>query len=276
MAIPAAALAAKAAVVLATDKRTWKVIGVIIAAALMPFILVIVCILGLVSGAAHHNNAALNLTFNGGAIPASMPAEYQTYIAEMRDCFAALEDAVAEISSECEWEEGTELDMIRVKAVFYALYFGDDNLSLRASEARAFVDCFIEYETRTRPVEGDDDDDSDSDDEDQEEEYTVAIPIADLQTVYANVGAYIGRTLTPEDMTNINEIYLRVSRGDFSVGFGAVTITGDSNGTHALIAELTAGDDSPAPTGGYGSPIPGDWRSLVSCEFGTGYEGQKL
>ncbi len=38
MAIPAAALAAKAAVVLATDKRTWKVIGVIIAAALMPFI----------------------------------------------------------------------------------------------------------------------------------------------------------------------------------------------------------------------------------------------
>ena len=266
MALPAAALAAKAALVLATDKRTWKAVGVIIAAAVTPMIIVVVCILGLVSGTAEHNNAALNLTFNGGAIPASMPAEYQTYITEMRDCFAALEAAVADIGSECEWEEDSALDMIRVKAVFYALYFGDDNLTLRASEARRFVDCFIEYEGRTRIVE-------DEDGEEIEEEYTVAIPIADLQTAYANVGAHIGRTLTPEDMANINEIYLRVTHGDFSTGFGSVSLTGGANNTHALIAELTADDTSPAPTGGYSSPIPGDWSGLVSCEFGTGYAG---
>ncbi len=269
MALPVAALAAKAALVLATDKRTWKAVGVIIAAALTPFIIIIVCILSLVSGTANHNNAALNLTFNGGTIPATMPAEYQTYINEMRSCFTALEGAEAEIGSECEWEDGAVLDMVRVKAVFYALYFGDNNLSLRASGAREFVDCFLTYETRTRPCTEPDHHD---DDEDCEEEYTVAIPIADLQTVYANVGAHIGRTLTPEDMANSGEIYLRVTRGDFSVGFGTVSMTG-SNNTHALIAELTADDDSPAPTGGYSSPIPGDWRSLVSCEFGTGYVG---
>jgi len=269
MALPAAAIAAKAALALATDKRTWKVIGVIIAAAATPFILIIVCVLGLVSGTANHNNAALNLTFNGGTIPASMPAEYQTYITEMRDCFTALDAAVTAIGSECEWEDG-ELDMIRVKAVFYALYFGDDNLSLRASEARSFVDCFLTYETRTRPCT-----DSSHHDEDEDcyETYRVAIPITDLPTVYANVGAHIGRTLTPEDMANINEIYLRVTRGDFSVGFGAVSLTGGANNTHGLIADLTAGDDSPAPSGGYVSPVPGDWRSMVSCEFGTGYAG---
>jgi murein DD-endopeptidase MepM/ murein hydrolase activator NlpD len=208
-----------------------------------------------------------------------MPAEYHTYITEMRACFAALEAAAEDIAAECEWEEGTELDrgglpdMIRLKAVFYALYFGDDNLSLRASEAREFVDCFVEYETRTREDEDAGGDDGDVGDEQDGGEYTVAIPIADLQTVYANVGAHIGRALTPEDMANINEIYLRVTRGDFSVGFGSVSLTGGSNGTHGLISDLTAGDERPAPTGAYGSPIPGDWRGLVSCEFGTGYVG---
>ncbi len=265
MALPVAAFAAKAAVALVTDKRMWKAVAMIIAAALTPFILIIVCILGLVSGTANHNNAALELTFVGGELPATMPAEYRAYITGMRTCFSALEGAVTDIGSECEWEDG-QPDMVRVKAVFYALYFGDGNLSLRASAARDFVDCFIEYETRTRIVE-------DENGEEYTEEYTVAIPIAELQTVYANVGAHVGRTLTPEDMININEIYLRVSRGDFSVGFGAVTITGEANNTHALIAELTAGDTSPAPTGGYTSPIPGDWRGLVSCEFGTGYAG---
>lgn len=270
MAGPGAVLAAKAALALATDKRTWKAAAIAVAAICMPLILVVVCVLGIASGTAHHNNAAVNLTFNGGAIPASMPAEYRTYITEMRDCFAALDAALAAISRECEWEDGdgnsAELDMIRVKSVFYALYFGDDNLSLRKSEARAFLECFFVYDTNTRPCDDDDCDDDDC------EEYDIAIPITDLQTVYASVGSHIGRALTPEDMANINEIYLRVTQGDFSVE-GNVSLEGGSNGTHALIAELTAGDDSPAPTGGYVSPIDGDWRSMVSCEYGTGYAG---
>ena len=263
MALPSAVLAAKAALVLATDERTWKTIAVIIAAAFTPFIFIIVAILGMGSSAAHHNNAALNLTFNGGVIPASMPDEYRRHILEMRDCFTALDSAKAAIGREAEWEG--ELDMIRVKAVFYALFFGDDNLRLRASEARAFVDLFIIYETRTWPCTASgchDDDDS------CYETYLVAIPITDLQVIYARVGAHIGRALTPEDMANITEIYLRVTRGDFSVDFGAVSLTSGPNNTHALIRELTAGDTSPAPAGGFGSPIRAAWRPLVTSEFG--------
>ena len=263
MALPPAATAAKIALTLATDKRTWKVIGVIIAAALIPFIIVIVAILGMWSGAAHHNNAALDLTFNGGNIPASMPAEYRVHITEMRAAFAALDSAVEAIGREAEWEG--ELDMIRVKSVFYALYFGDDNLRLRASEARAFALLFIRYETRTRPCTSSGCHD---DDDDCYEEYLVAIPLADLQIVYANVAAHIGRALTIEDKTNINEIYLRVTRGDFSVDFGAIDKYGGANNTHALIRELTADDDSPAPTGGLGSPVRTAWRPLVTSEFG--------
>ena len=87
------------------------------------------------------------------------------------------------------------------------------------------------------------------------------------------MGATTGRALGPEDMANNKEIYYRVAHGDFSVESGNGSLEGGSNGTHALIAELTAGDDSPAPTGGYSSPIDGDWRSMVSCEYGTGYAG---
>jgi murein DD-endopeptidase MepM/ murein hydrolase activator NlpD len=263
MAGPGALFAAKAALALATDKRTWKAVAIAVAAICIPLILVVVCILGMASATAHHNNAAVNLTFNGGNIPASMPAEYRTYITEMRDCFAALDTALAAL--DVEWEDG-DLDMIRVKAVFYALFFGDENLSLRKSEARAFLKCFYETETRTREVE-------DEDGNIIEETYTAAIPITDLQTVYANVGTHIGRALTPEDMANISEIYLRVTRGDFSVDSGNVPLEGGSNDTHTLIDELTAGDDSPAPAGNYTSPIDGDWRSVVSCEYGTGYAG---
>lgn len=265
MAVSGAALAAKAAAALLTDKRTWRVIAVLIAAILTPVILVIACILNLASAAAHHNNAALNLTFNGGNITASIPAEFHGYITEMQSCFDALDAAVEEIGEACEWEDG-ELDMVRVKAVFYALFFGSEELSLRRSAARSFTDCFLEYEDRTRPCGDDDCDDEDC------EEYTVAIPIVDLPTAYANVGDHIGRPLTPEDMANISEIYLRVTRGDFSVGT-AMPLDGGSNGTHDLIAELTAGDQRPAPTDGYASPVAGDWRSLISCEYGTGYAG---
>lgn len=264
MAGPAAVLAAKAALVVATDKRTWKSAGVMLATALVPVILVLVLILGMANGTAHHNNTAVKLAFNGGFLPLTMPGEYREYITEMRDCFSALDHAVEAVGRENEWEG--ELDMTRVKAVFYALFFGENDLSLRRSEARAFLDCFISYEERARDC-------GDADCEDDPcEEYTVAIPIADLPAVYSNVGAHIGRAITPEDMANISEIYLRVGRGDFTVDSGAVSLEGGSNGTHALIADLTANDDSPAPNRGYTPPID-NWRGIVSCEYGTGYEG---
>lgn len=117
--------------------------AVVIAAILTPFILIIIMLCSLMSGMASHNNVAVDYTFNGGILPITMPAEYKTYITEMRSCFSSLDSAIAAVESEM--EDGDSLDSIRVKAVFYALYFGSDSLRLRSAAARDFVECFVTY-----------------------------------------------------------------------------------------------------------------------------------
>lgn len=264
MAAPAALLAAKAAIAALSDERGRKVIGGIVIAILSPLILIIVVIASLLSATADHNNAALRLSFEGGIISSQVPDDYRQHIENMRQSFSNLEDVLEEIGSECEFEDG-EPDMLRIKSVFYSLFFGSD--SPQAHADRAFVDCFLTYETRYRDC-----DDPDCED-DPCEEYEVAIPIADLPTVYTNVGTLIGRTIMPEDAANITEIYYRVGNGDYLSSHPPDTLEGGSNGTHARIAELTADDDTPFVGGDYTSPIARDWRGLVSCEFGTGYVG---
>ncbi len=262
MAIPAAVIAAKAAVAALSDERGRKVIGGIVIALLSPLILIIVVIVAMVSGTANHNNAALQLSFEGGVISVQVPAEYRQHIENMRQSFSDLESVLAEIAAECEFEDG-EPDMLRIKSVFYALFFGANSPQSQAD--RDFVDCFLTYETRTRTIEVEDG-------EDYEEEYTAAIPISDLPTVYANVAALIGREITAEDAANITEIYYRVQNGLYTSQLPD-SLEGGANGTHARIAEMIAGDDTPFVGGSFASPVAGNWRSLVSCEFGTGYVG---
>ncbi len=262
MAIPAAVIAAKAAVAALSDERGRKVIGGIVIALLSPLILIIVVIVSMVSGTANHNNAALQLSFEGGIVSSQVPAEYRQHIENMRQSFVSLENALADIAAECEFEDG-EPDMLRIKAVFYALFFGANSPQSQAD--RDFMDCFLTYETRTRIVEVEDG-------EDYEEEYTAAVPISDLPTVYANVAALIGREITAEDAANITEIYYRVQNGLYTSQLPD-SLEGGANGTHARIAEMIAGDDTPFVGGSFASPVAGNWRSLVSCEFGTGYVG---
>jgi hypothetical protein len=266
VALTAAALAAKATAAVLSDERGRKVIGGIVIAILSPLILIIVVMVSMLSGTANHNNAALQLSFESGIISSQVPADYRQHIENMRQSFSSLENVLAEIAAECEFED-SEPDMLRVKAVFYSLFFGADHPQAHAG--RAFVDCFLTYETRTRPCTVDD---HHADGDDCEEEYTAAIPIADLPTAYANVGALVGRTITAEDAANISEIYYRVQNGLYTSQMPD-SLEGGSNGTHARIVEMTAGDDTPFVGGNFASPVPGNWRGLVSCEFGTGYVG---
>ena len=245
----------KAAIVLATDKWTWKAVGILLAAILTPFILIVVAICSMLYGTASHNNAAVELTFFGGSIPTSMPAEYRDYITEMRDCFSALDGAISAVESEM--EDGDSLDPIRVKAVFYALNFGTEDLSLRRAKAREFVDCFVYYEECVHTAE----------DEDEEDYVHLrAYPIHDLPTVYANVSSVVGRAVTPDDRANITEIYLRVMYRDFDVGAN-MSLEG-GNGTHDLIGEMTKDSDVTPSEGGFVSPLESGWRDKVTSEFG--------
>ncbi|RGX56791.1 MULTISPECIES: M23 family metallopeptidase [Anaerotruncus] len=245
----------KAAVMLATDKRTWKVVAVLLAAILTPFILIVVFICSLLSGTAHHNNAAVELTFYGGNLPITMPGDYRDYITEMRACFSSLDSAITDVESEM--EDGDSLDSNRVKAVFYALYFGSDHLRLRSAAAREFVDCFVYYEECVHPAEKED-----------EEDYVHlrAYPINELPTIYQNAGGYAGWAVTPDDMANITEIYLRVVYRNFDVGADMALEGG--NGTHDLIAEMIKGSDVQPSAEGFVSPLENGWRDKVTSEFG--------
>ena len=121
MAAPAAVLVAKAALATATDKRARTAVLSVVTGILTPFILIIVVLLCAVSGTANHNNAAVDLTFHGGYLSSKMPAEYRMYIEKMRESFAELDDVLSEINA---MSEDTAVDDYRVKAVFYALFFG--------------------------------------------------------------------------------------------------------------------------------------------------------
>jgi murein DD-endopeptidase MepM/ murein hydrolase activator NlpD len=251
MADPATiALAVKAAIAAASDKRTWKTIGVLIAAVFTPFILIIVMIMSLLSGTAQHNDSAVDLVFNGGSISAQVPAEYRQYIEDMRDSFSALDGAVWEITPQI---ESGDIDTTRVKAIFYSLYFGVKNLRMDKSDCRKFADAFVKYEKRTRTV-------TDKDGNKTQETYTVAVPISDLNEIYANLENTLRRAITEENKVNAAQIYSRVLYGH--------SLREDENiGEDEW--EKGVGTDEPYTGGGnFASPLGANWRSMVTSEFG--------
>lgn len=68
--------------------------------------------------------------FTAGPSPEGTPEEYQAYIQEMRDSFVLLDAAMQTV--EGQMEDGDGLDDVRVKAVFFALYFGADDPAAHA------------------------------------------------------------------------------------------------------------------------------------------------
>ncbi len=127
------------------DEQNRKRLGWVIAAILSPIIVVaaLLCVLG--SGAVSHNISAAQLCFQDGPLPADIPAEYRVCIEKMRADFAELDQSIAAIDAMI--EDGASLDPIRVKAVFFSLYFGGE-----APLLSQFVSCFAESEIRTRVI----------------------------------------------------------------------------------------------------------------------------
>ena len=204
----AVTLAAKAAIAVATDKRAWKAAGIIVASIATPFILIVMVLTSLMSGTADHNNTAVRLSFHGGVISDKVPENYRQYIQDMRTAFAEVDAAVAEIAAQI--EDGS-LDAGQIKAIFYALYFGAD--SLRGINYRAFADCFVRYEERTRTV-------IDEEGNETEETYIVAVPLESLPEIYRNLGSMLGRRISYEDQANASEIYYRALYGTAAPGEG--------------------------------------------------------
>ena len=140
------ALIAKAAAIILTDEKARKAVGWTLVAILSPLILLIAFLCALGSGATEHNITAVELCFYDTiGIPAETPEEYRLCIEAMRASFAQLDIAIAAINENT--EEETSLDDIRVKAIFYALYFGAGS----HGDAQSFADCFVTWEEAITP-----------------------------------------------------------------------------------------------------------------------------
>ena len=201
MAVTAGMIAKVAATALSNEKLR-KGIGWGLVAVLSPVILLISAMCSIGTGGADHNNQAVAAAFYGTSYSSEVPMAFRSHIEDMRTAFSLLDSAVASVNVRT--EGGNSLDLIRVKAVFYALCFCDDAPSRRA--ANRFVKCFYTWETRTRTVEVESEDGTVT----STEEYTVAVPFS-LHQAYANLEAELGRTITEDDKSNINHIYTMIA-----------------------------------------------------------------
>ena len=197
-----AGIIAKAAATALSNEKLRKGIGWGLVAVLSPVILLIAAMCSIGTGGADHNNQAVAAAFYGTSYSSEVPMAFRSHIEDMRTAFSLLDSAVASVNVRT--EGGNSVDPIRVKAVFYALCFGDDAPSRRA--ANRFVECFYTWETRTRTVEVESEDGTVT----STEEYTVAVPVS-LHQAYANLEAELGRTITEDDKSNINHIYTMIA-----------------------------------------------------------------
>ena len=117
MAVPVVVL--KAVATAATNKKGRNVLAVLIAAILMPIIIVILMICALVSGTENANQNLLDYSFKGVSISQDFTDEQRGAIENMREWLKKLNTEITD-------NEEYSLDGDMVRAVFYCLQFGTE------------------------------------------------------------------------------------------------------------------------------------------------------
>ena len=225
-----AGVIAKAASMLLSNEKTRKGLGWIVVAILSPLILIAVVLCSMGTGTADHNNHAVKASFYGATYSDEIPADYKVHVEDMRTAFSLLDSSVASVNASA--ADGIGLDPIRVKAVFYALCFGEDAPSRRA--ANRFVECFYTTEERTRTIQVTAQDGTVTT---ETETYTVTVPLS-LESAFVNLASELGRAVTEDDKDNINHIYYMIAGGTLPGTGGAYLGGGTYDGSY------TRGDGS--------------------------------
>ena len=225
-----AGVIAKAAAMLLSNEKTRKGLGWIVVAILSPLILIAVVLCSMGTGTADHNNHAVKASFYGATYSDEIPADYKVHVEDMRTAFSLLDSSVASVNASA--ADGIGLDPIRVKAVFYALCFGEDAPSRRA--ANRFVECFYTTEERTRTIQVTAQDGTVTT---ETETYTVTVPLS-LESAFVNLASELGRAVTEDDKDNINHIYYMIAGGTLPGTGGAYLGGGTYDGSY------TRGDGS--------------------------------
>ncbi len=200
------------------------------AAILSPLILLAAFLCSFGTAAVEHNNFAVSASFYGPAFTDKIPTEYKDHITEMRTAFSLLDSAVAAVNAKA---ENGGLDPLQVKAVFYALCFGDDAPTRRA--AANFVECFYHLEERTETTT---DVLEDGTVVVQTTVYYVAVPLP-LETVYEKLAAWQGEPVTEEDKANAAHIYSMVVGSTGGDTFDGSYTPGGGSGVELDISDLT-------------------------------------
>lgn len=225
-----AGVIAKAAAMLLSNEKTRKGLGWIVVAILSPIILIAVVLCSMGTGTADHNNHAVKASFYGATYSDEIPADYKVHVEDMRTAFSILDSSVASVNASA--ADGIGLDPLRVKAVFYALCFGEDAPSRRA--ANRFVECFYTTEELTRTIQVTAQDGTVTT---ETETYTVTVPLS-LESAFANLASELGRAVTEDDKDNINHIYYMIAGGTLPGTGGAYLGGGTYDGSY------TRGDGS--------------------------------
>jgi len=218
-----AGVIAKAAAMLLSNEKTRKGLGWIVVAILSPIILIAVVLCSMGTGTADHNNHAVKASFYGATYSDEIPADYKVHVEDMRTAFSLLDSSVASVNASA--ADGIGLDPIRVKAVFYALCFGEDAPSRRA--ANRFVECFYTTEERTRTIQVTAQDGTVTT---ETETYIETVPLS-MDSVYANLASELGREITEDDKENINHIYYMIAGGTLPGTGGAYLGGGTYDGS---------------------------------------------
>lgn len=241
-----------------TNEDGRKTIGWVLALLLSPLILLVVFLCCFGDGASQHNNAVVSAAFYGAELSSQVPAEYRAHITEMQEAFSLLDSATGYVNQKA--EEGS-LDPVQVKAVFFALCFGD-NAPTRAAADR-FVDCFYKTETRTRMVTVTQEDGTE---ELVEETYEVAVPLP-VEEVYEKLSTWRGCVVTDAERSKAVDIYAMVMGS-----MGGDTFNGDYESGGSAPIELDASmltDPTTKNAAGLVTYVTNAWTSGWGYVWGT-------
>ena len=137
MASPATvALLVKKAIDIVSDKRVRTFIASVIVGIVVIILIPFLAILSIFNAEAGYSRETAKIVFDGGPIPIEADAELTEYMEDMIDAFEEIDNAIADYN-----EEG--FDHIKVKSLFYILYFTNDTTDFDEEFYEGFVDCFV-------------------------------------------------------------------------------------------------------------------------------------
>ena len=112
----AVAVMTKKALELAEDKRVRTLMASIVAGVIVAILIPLLVVVSIFNAQAGFSQEVARIVFDGGPIPTDIDAELSKAMEEMIDAFEELDQTIESLE-----EEG--FDEIKVKSLFYILYF---------------------------------------------------------------------------------------------------------------------------------------------------------